>query len=1007
MKCFCNILFAILLLTTFSSYAQNADSLQRGLSRAGSDKARSAILFSIGRAYNANWQFDTAVAYLKRSIAVSREVAYDSMYMEACGVLSDVYRDDLFDYNAALHYSDTAVAFARRLQLPVRLEDFLVEKASALIMLNKAAEFVAPIREALALTQAAHNKQEEARVYWVLAIYYSVLTNHALELDYVNRAIHIYDSLQMHQKVADGYRFISVTFSTMKKWEDALHYAVVADSIYAKLGRRAERIAMKSQMAIAYKRLGNHQLAIRMYKECIDSIVNDDYLKMNTYANLARAQVTQGSFAEARKNFAMALSLNEKLKVPESDLSICVDLSDAFVRLKQLDSALYFAKQGEIVYKNNAIDLPTVMAAVLQIHDVYEARNEMGLANAYYKQYVALQDSMYRGILTNNTADAEARFNLSEKNKEITLLAEENELQKVKAQKQTLLSLFLLVVVCLGVVIVVLIVTAYRRTLKKNTLLSEQKEELETQQQALQDQKNIIDAQVVQLANAAQMKSRFLANISHELRTPVTLLNGMLEIMSDKKQGSETRQQERLDIAYNNSRKLHQMVEEILDLTKLEHNKSQPTFETVELAPLLRRIIYAFETLMEKEQLVLEYEDARAAGIFLLIDVARFEKVINNLVYNAIKFNKPGGYVRISAYPSADGTSIRIDVADSGIGIAAADLPHIFEHFYQGDSLGLKAAGAGIGLSLVKEYTTLMGGDVQVQSTQGEGTTFALQFESVHAPVAVAKEDDIVYEQPVEAWEKFEARPKLLLVEDNAEMRYYLSDILGDKVDMATAGNGFEGLASLERSIPDIIISDVMMPGMDGREFIAQLKSDERYRKIPIITLTSLSDKGSELSFLRMGVDDYIVKPFNVDELRIRVYNLLVNLAGRKTFIREPVEAGDEEVVPAGSAEAEEFRTKVTEYVLSRVNDLNLSVDDLAADLFMSKRQLYRMAKSLSGFTPAQLIKEIRLQRAYELLLKGKITKLEDVCNRVGYEKTSYFAQQFYERFGKRPTDFL
>jgi len=1006
MRIIISIFFSLLLLCSTGSHAQDIDSLEKEFARATMAGAKCRILFGMGSWYDAHDRFDSSLICFSRCARMARKEGLDSLFMEAKALEGyAVFAANRFE--EALPHYDTACAYARRLQLPARLSRYLVMECRIYLTLSKPAEMRPLMREALDAALATHDKAQEAVVYRVLSNYYFLQNNYAGELDYATRSLQIYDSLKMYMWVATAYKQISINYCRQERFRESLQYALRADSVFKMLNDSYDRNILKMHLAIVYDELGDHKRAVRLGQECLDSLANDAFAMRIIYSNLAVAQSNDGAFMQARASFARALELNAPFKIADFDIKVYKQLSKAFLKTGQKDSALYYAKLSESMARKAGTNITVYMECVQQLRDVYEAQNDMALAHAYDKQYITLQDSMYRGVLESSLADAEARFNLSEKNKEITVLSEENELQRLKAQKQTLLNVFLLVVLALGAVIVVLMVTAYRRTLQKNKQLSQQKEQLEAQQAELQEQKNIIDAQVVQLAGAAKMKSRFLANISHELRTPVTLLNGMLEILSGKRPGGETKEQERLNIAYNNSRKLHQMVEEILDLTRLEHNRSQPTFETVKLAPLLKRIVYAFETLVEKEHLRLEYDDAPADGVYLSVDVSRFEKVMNNLLYNAIKFNHSGGYIRVAVYPLAGGSKIQIDVADNGIGIAEADLPHIFEHFYQGETLGLKAAGAGIGLSLVREFTMLMGGDVQVKSKKGAGTTFSLQFDIVSAPEVAELQDAVIYETPDEAWERFGARPKLLVVEDNAEMRYYLADILGEKADVAAAGNGHEGLAWLQHNIPDLIISDVMMPGMDGREFITQLKSDERYRKIPVITLTALSDKDSELSFLRLGVDDYIVKPFNADELRIRVYNLLVNLAERRSFTQEPAEPGDEDVAPPGSADAEEFRGKITAYVLSRINDMNLSVDDLAATLFLSKRQLYRMSKSLTGFTPAQLIKEIRLQRAYELLVQGNITKLEDVCNRVGYEKTSYFAQQFYERFGKRPTDFF
>jgi YesN/AraC family two-component response regulator len=241
-------------------------------------------------------------------------------------------------------------------------------------------------------------------------------------------------------------------------------------------------------------------------------------------------------------------------------------------------------------------------------------------------------------------------------------------------------------------------------------------------------------------------------------------------------------------------------------------------------------------------------------------------------------------------------------------------------------------------------------------------------------------------------------------VEDNAEMRYYLREVLAGKVDLAEACNGREALDWLKEKTADLVITDLMMPVMDGEELITHLKSADAYKKIPVIMLTALADTKNQLNMLRLGIDDYIVKPFSAPELRVRVYNLLHNLEERRRFDAAPVDPDD---IPIESPEAQMFRERIIAFVLKRIRNSGVSVYDLAFELGMSERQLYRLAKTLTGCTPAQLVKEVRLQKAYELLLGGTIQKVADLTKQVGFEDIDYFARQFYDRFGKRPTDFL
>ena len=533
-----------------------------------------------------------------------------------------------------------------------------------------------------------------------------------------------------------------------------------------------------------------------------------------------------------------------------------------------------------------------------------------------------------------------------------------------------------------------------------NILVAEEKEKADALAVNLQESLILKEALAAQLSHAADMKTRFLANISHELRTPVTLLAGMMELMNERA-GTKDRQ---LQVAYNNSLKLQYMVEEILDLSRMETSEAKMHAESREIAPLLTRMVYAFETFIVKEQLSLSFSERNTKGVYVSVDEHMLEKVVNNLVYNAIKFNEPGGWIKTNTFVSDDGKEFIFLIANSGTGIKAEDLPHVFERFYQGDTRTPKAEGVGIGLSLVQEFTLLMGGTVEVTSSRELGTAFTLRFPVVSQRALRPVTISIDTELPEKVWEEFTSKQTVLIVEDNAEMRYYLREVLADKVNLAEASNGREALDWLQEKKADLVITDLMMPVMDGEELITHLKNAAMFKKIPVIMLTALADTKNQLNMLRLGIDDYIVKPFNAPELRVRVYNLLHNLEERRRFDATPVEQDD---IPLESAEAETFRERVTGFVLKRISNMNVSVYDLAYELGMSERQLYRLAKSLTGCSPAHLVKEVRLQKAYELLLGSTISKLSDVTRQVGFEDPNYFARQFYERFGKRATDFL
>ena len=976
------ISIAILVCASQCTYSQNIDSLKTVLNRVPDPKQKALITFIIGDTYGSINKLDSSAFYLNKAIQLATQLHYDSIIMES-EVSCSFNAQTLVKYQEQSDHLDKAISIARASGNNKSLITFLKYKSAALRQMGQYTLSLEPCQEALEIAIGQRAKKEEASIDLDISRVFIDMTRYDTSLALINHCIRIYDSLRDDKNLARSYGFIVQILGKQKKYPQALKYGLIEDSLYAKIGNAMAQNEGRVNLAIIYKNLGRYDSAISIYNELLRKD-NRAIIRVFVYSNLALAVSSKGEYENGLKYMFMAVRINDdSLHDPTSDFKIHKDIANNYFKLNKLDSALYYAKASEETGKKGESYPDEYPQCMSLLADIYAAKGDIKNAMAYSKKYEVLQDSIFQDRQNKDIAEQETRLKLYDKNKELALLAKENELNKIKQQRQ-------LIALILGGLIVVVVIVGYRRAIKKNELLARQKQ--------------IIDAQVVQLESAATMKSKFLANISHELRTPVTLLSGMLELMSKKKPALEPKEAERLNVAYNNSRKLQHMVEEILDLTKLENNVLQPVYETKEIAPLLKRIVYTFETLIDKEHLRLQFEDAGANDLYVSIDPAKFEKIINNLIYNAIKFNRKDGFIKVVVHSSADKKQLLIDISDSGIGIAQEDMPHIFDHFYQGSSTGLKADGAGIGLSLVKEFTVLMGGTVDVKSRKNEGTTFSLHLPLIAAPLSEAllpEEKAVVF---LEAWENFTRRQTVLIVEDNAEMRYYLKEVLGEKVNIATAGNGKEGLLWLDNNLPDLVISDVMMPEMDGREFINILKTDERYKKIPVITLTALADTDNQLSFLRLGIDDYIVKPFNADELRIRVYNLLANQAERRIFKEQPAEPDD---IQVDSKEAEEFRNKVKEYVLTRLKNPNVSVFDLANELTLSERQLYRLAKSLTGFSPAQLIKEVRLQKALELLLTGDIYKIEDVSKRVGFEKASYFSQQFFERFGKRPSEFI
>jgi len=739
-------------------------------------------------------------------------------------------------------------------------------------------------------------------------------------------------------------------------------------------------LPMINNLGILYLWMGEYEKSLKYLYMAAELLPAYDqpWANANNILNTGNALTLMGKPREGLEKYKQAMAMYVKLKEAHKIASLHRLMAEAYRLLgdyRQAErEALLCLGWDE---KEGSGEL--VKETCRELYMIYSATHEYEKAFRYQNRYLAIVDSL-------NSAERKTNFGLLEKNFELAQqekirenLEDENQLHLATAQTDRVTRIALTAGTIVLAIAAAIAVMAYRRSRFKSEM---------------------IEAQAQELREAALTKSRFFANVSHELRTPITLLNGMLELMKDNPSDDGT--SEKMEIALGNSRKLQSMLNDVLDLSRVEAGKWELSTKQKELLPLLTRIVKAFESLLINKNIGLRYEATSIAGLHADIDEDKFEKIINNLIYNAVKFNRDGGWIKVSAHRTEK--MVVIQVADSGMGIPEKALPYIFDRYYQTAATDkLHSQGIGIGLSLVREFTILHGGDVAVTSTLNEGSCFTVQL-----PISTSNTQTEITETAIDAidvsFDNFAHKPLVLIVEDNEEMRFYLKEILGNYVATSEAFNGRHALEWLKDHKPDLIISDVMMPEMDGYEFLTHLKASSSYRGIPVVMLTARAAEEDLLQGLSLGVDDYIIKPFSAKELKIRIHNLLTNQEIRKEWIQKPEE---QEEVPATPTENELFVEKVKAFVEANASNSMLGIGDLGEYMAMSERQVYRKAATLTGMTPGQLIKEIRLRIAYKLLLERKVTKVSDLAQRVGFENSSYFSRQFLERYGKRPADLM
>ena len=520
-----------------------------------------------------------------------------------------------------------------------------------------------------------------------------------------------------------------------------------------------------------------------------------------------------------------------------------------------------------------------------------------------------------------------------------------------------------------------------------------------------------------------ELKSRFFTNISHEFRTPLTLilapLNQMINKLNDGKMKDD------LSMVHRNANKLLELVNQLLDISKLESGNMKLQTTPQNIIQFLKAIVLSFTSYAERKKIALKFK-SNMDEMIVYLDKDKLEKIITNILSNAFKFTPEGGQIEVNVI--RDDNIVIVSVMDTGIGIQKEKLPRIFDRFYQVDSNHTREQkGTGIGLSLTKELVELHKGKISVESEEGKGTTvkISLPLGKDHLEpneiVEVEKEKQEVVVLKKEIISELEERtdvdmvietglfvdkaekPLLLIVEDNADVRNYIKDNLKNEFRVIEAVDGEDGWNKSTESIPDLIVSDVMMPGIDGFKLCTKLKAEERTSHIPVILLTAKAAKQDKIEGYETGADEYIMKPFDADELRARIKNLVAQRKRiQEYFKKQGFSTAEYQKITSVD---KRFLQKCLDVINKHISDSNFSVELLAEDLSISRSVLQRKMHSLVGESPAAVIRRIRLVRAAELI-KNRFGNLSEIALEVGYNNPAHFAEAFKRQFGTTPSQF-
>jgi signal transduction histidine kinase/DNA-binding response OmpR family regulator len=811
-------------------------------------------------------------------------------------------------------------------------------------------------------------------------------------------ALDIYQEIGDTARMAYNYYQLGSILTRQKQHQEAMPY--IRKGILLELAQGIEPCDGYSRLGNAFAGAGQVDSALfySLKAYAAATKTGNNVLAAYEQYTLSRLYVELGDFAQAKTLLSKALeyyqSSNDVMNLPEA-YALLAKVENA---LGNHSAALDFAKKALDIAQSGRR-----FGTLTRIHqELSQSYAGMGdYQNAYWATlaWKKAADSLAVIEKTGLVADAESRYRAREQS--ATIAQQQLELERQQNRQFSLLLLGLLLFAgAAGIAL-------YLRLKKQRAEHALRLEHAESQK----------------LRELDKVKSAFFANISHEFRTPLTLLLGPLRDMeSGRFNGSAPKY---FGIMRRQAERLLQLVEQLLDLSRLESGKLQLTPQPGDLATALRSIAASFESLAAQKQIHFQIE-LPTEPLWTHFDRDKLEKIVVNLLSNAFKFTPEEGRISLlvdgfllhEQRTTNNQQPITIRVEDSGIGIPANQLPHIFERFYRVEnSEADHQTGSGIGLALTCELVLLHGGEISVESIENKGTVFTVrlpltpaadmgmgsneQFSSnnyppkeAFPPAAPASE-----RSPTASHQ----RPLILIVEDNADVQAYIREHLQEKYRILEATDGNTALEIARSELPDLIVTDLMMPGMDGVKMTQHLKADERTSHIPLVMLTAKAGRDNKLQGIASGAEAYLTKPFDPEELRLVVAKTLEQRRLlREKFSREiRLGLSDVEVLSLDDV----FLQKVLATIEENLDDDLFGVEQLAASVSMSRSNLFRKLDALTGKSPTALIRELRLARAKKLLEQGAGNTTE-VAMMVGFNTPAYFVKCFADQYGIPPGAF-
>jgi signal transduction histidine kinase/DNA-binding response OmpR family regulator len=936
-----------------------------------------------------------AVPFLEQLLQTSRNLSFKRGEAEALFCLGEYYSLHEEEKRSWQYFDSARIAF-EALAHKARWAQSLNMLGSLKIRASLFAESIPYFRKAAEINLALGRKQQLGDCYYNLAIANNAMGEYVEALQYYVDVLKIDEEIGYQEGVADDYSNISRVYEKMNDIPHAIESLKKSISISEATGSKPTMSASYTNYGLLLKNIGQYKEARSMLQRSLDIARELKSQRMISIAlhNMASLHNAEGHYAEALKLFRESLAQG----IAATNLVNEEGIAQAYLHLKDYGQATEYAhralRQAE---ETNQMDGRKRLNLLLS--EIATTRGDFREALTRYQLYATLKDSLLTLEKTKQMQNIRARYDTEKKEAEIAGLTQERQLQDANLRQKTYIQYALMG----GLVMLIAFGTITFRIFRSRQ---------EARRQLLAQQLSHEQQEAERMKELDRTKSRFFANIAHEFRTPLTLILGPVENLLSTPQPPQQREQ--LVMVKNNTSRLVKLVNQLLDLSKLEAGAIQFEYVHEDIVPFLKSLAFSFQSLADQKKISLHFASEPSA-IVTRFDYDKMEKVFSNLLSNAFKFTPEQGLVSMDV--SLVGEQIKVSVRDSGPGIPAQDLPYIFNRFYQSGG-GFHALGSGIGLELTKELVEISGGKISVTNGPEGGAHFVVMLPlmpeattaetktKAYLPTPhLADREEEILQVKEESNPTDDERKTLLVIEDVNEVRDFIVQSLSAHYQVITAAHGGEGIAKALEIIPDLIITDVMMPVKDGLEVCRTLKETDATSHIPVMMLTAKADVGNRIEGLETGADDYLAKPFHTKELLARIHNLIL--------IREKLLEKFHQKTP-GQIQAlpnderlpreKKFLEQLHQAIDRHLAEEEYSVAELSDDMAMSRMQLHRKVKALTGLPVSLYIRSIRLERGKRLLEEG-LYNVSEVAYRVGFNSPAYFSTCFSEQYGHPPSE--